>query len=170
MSVVIAALLAVRLAGPPPPDSLTVETSEAVVASGRSALSLGVLELRHGDSAVGQVGVEVRMPWGRTGPVSPLVGFTLTSAVSAFGFGGIAVDIPLGARLRIAPSFAAGLYVPGEGKPLHGPLQFRTALAFTIRVAGERRLGIALTHVSNGGLAVPNPGVESLALVYEVPF
>lgn len=171
MSSILAAALVLQLAGPvqteppPPPPSRTPDE-----ASGGIRLTAGVHELRHADSASGEAGVEVRLPWRAFGVVGPVAGVTVTSTASTFAYSGLALDLPVGSRVRVTPSFAAGLYARGGGKDLNNPVQFRTGLELAIRISPRARVGVEVTHLSSGGLATPNPGVESLVLVYEIPF
>ena len=167
----VAAALSLQISGavahhPPPPP----EDPDPPEAAGRFRLSAGVLELRHADSAVGEAGLEVHLPWRGPGGVQAVVGLAVTSKVASYGYAGLAFDVPLGAQVRVTPSFAAGLYTPGEGKDLNNPLQFRTGLGLAVRIREGSRLGVEVSHLSSGGLATPNPGVESLVLTWEIPF
>ncbi len=169
MSPVLAAALVLQLAAPlePPPPDPSAPPEEA---TGGIRISAGVHELRHADSASGEVGVEARLPGRFLGVVGPVVGFTVTTTASTFAYSGLALDLPVGSRVRVTPSFSAGLYARGGGKDLNNAVQFRTGLELAVRISRRARVGVEVTHLSSGGLATPNPGVESLVLVYEIPF
>lgn len=178
MPLLVAAAFALQVSGTVPPRAQTPEppSHEAdrpaapVEARGGIRVSVGVQELRHADSATGEAALEVRLPWRLPGSLAPFAGVAITTSAATFAYGGFAVDVPVGPRLRVTPSFATGIYGRGSGKDLNHPVQFRTGLEIALRLGTGARLGLEVTHLSSGGLATPNPGVESLMLVYEVPF
>jgi len=127
----------------------------------------GLQGLRVHDRSRAELRVEYRPPG--VGPqevLVPVLGLTATWAGSILAYGGVALDLPLGARWRAGPSFAAGVYGKGTGRDLNHPFQFRTGVALAYRLGARGRLGLSATHLSNGGLSDPNPGVESLTLFY----
>lgn len=168
MSLFLAAALAVQLTGPLPPPADAPGGVEA--SAGGIRLSVGVQELRHADSASGEIGLEVRLPWRILGILDPVMGLAMTSRASTFGYAGVALNLPMGSRVGVTPSFSTGLYSRGGGKDLNNAVQFRTGLRLAVRVHRGARFGVELVHLSSAGLANPNPGVEALVLVYEVPF
>jgi len=86
------------------------------------------------------------------------------------GFAGVLVDIPLFNQIYITPSFAPGLYYDGSGKELHYTLEFRSQIEISWRFASGHRIGASFNHISNANLGDDNPGVESAALTWIVPF
>ncbi len=101
--------------------------------------------------------------------LGPIAG-AMASTDSAFnGYAGFSVDFPLGTRVALRGSFAPGYYAKGDGKDLHGPLQFRSGLEAGWRFGRGLRLGLELYHLSNLGLEAPNSGEESLLLTFALP-
>jgi lipid A 3-O-deacylase len=100
----------------------------------------------------------------------PFVGGEATSDGGAYGYGGIGVDVYLGDRFVVTPSFAIGAFEKGNGKNLGSWLEFKSGGEFAYRFDDRSRLGIAFDHISNAGLTKQNPGTESLVLVYAIPF
>lgn len=65
---------------------------------------------------------------------------------------------------RIEASLMPGYYERGSGADLGGNVQFRSEVALSRVVSGGLRIGLALTHLSNGGLEDRNPGEDSAFL------
>ena len=101
---------------------------------------------------------------------TPFVGVTATTDGGTYGYGGVGVDVFFGKRWVATPNFAVGVYGNGDGKDLGYALEFRSGLEVAYRFDDYSRLGLSFTHISNAGLDDRNPGVESLVLVYSMPF
>jgi len=99
----------------------------------------------------------------------PMAGATITGELGLYGYAGVLIDLYLGRRWALTPSFAAGAYDKGDGKDLGGTLQFRSAIELTYRMDGRGRIGLAFDHISNAGIYDRNPGTESLVFVYAIP-
>jgi hypothetical protein len=99
----------------------------------------------------------------------PLAGLMVTTDGSVLGYSGVHLDIPLGARLMLTPSFAPALYFEGGGKDLGHVVEFYSRLELSYRFADASRIGISISHISNAGLDDRNPGTEIVALRYVVP-
>ncbi len=104
--------------------------------------------------------------WWRLGPMAGAMANTDSAFNAYLGF---SLDFPLGQRLALRPSFAPGYYANGDGKDLHGALQFRSGLEAGWRFGRGLRLGLELYHMSNLGLETPNSGEESLVLTFALP-
>lgn len=118
-------------------------------------------------------GLEVRLPprlllHTRHGPleVIPLVGGLYTTEGAAYGYLGGRVELWLAPRWLLTPSFAGGAYRGGGDKDLGHGVEFRSALELAYLLGDGSRLGLAVYHLSNGGLSRRNPGSESLVLTY----
>lgn len=48
-------------------------------------------------------------------------------------------------------------------------LEFRSGIELSYRFSGRSRIGVALFHLSNGGLSNQNPGTEVLVLSFSIP-
>jgi hypothetical protein len=71
-----------------------------------------------------------------------------------------------GDRWRVVPFTGVGWYEAGDGKDLGGPVEFRSGLEVSRRVGGRSWIGLSFHHLSNSGIYSPNPGAESLLLVW----
>jgi hypothetical protein len=99
----------------------------------------------------------------------PMAGVMVTGEGGVYGYGGVLIDIFLGRRWVLTPSFAAGAYAKGGGKDLGGTLEFRSAIELSYRLDDRARFGLALDHISNASIYDANPGTESLVLIYAIP-
>ena len=97
------------------------------------------------------------------------VGLMSTGDKAFYGYGGIALDWVY-RDFIITPSFAAGLYVNGDGKDLGHAIEFRSALEVAYEFKNLHRLGLMFYHLSNASLSDNNPGTEVLSLSYSIPF
>jgi lipid A 3-O-deacylase len=88
---------------------------------------------------------------------------------SYYASAGLLLDIPLGERWVLTPSFGAGYYNEGHGLELGLNMEFRSAIELTCRFSNGHRLGIALAHLSNGSLNEVNPGTETLQINWLIP-
>ena len=70
----------------------------------------------------------------------------------------------------LTPNFAVGVYGNGDGKDLGYAVEFRSGVELAYRFDNYARLGLSFTHISNAGLDERNPGVESLVVMYSIPF
>lgn len=101
---------------------------------------------------------------------TPFVGVTATTDAATYGYVGIGVDVFFGRRWVATPNFAVGVYGNGDGKDLGHAIEFRSGLEIAYRFDDYSRLGLSFTHISNAGLDERNPGVESLVVMYSMPF
>jgi hypothetical protein len=101
--------------------------------------------------------------------VEPIAGLLATNRGTLYGYGGLRIDVMLGEHVVLSPSAAIGLWRPGSGKELGSTVEFKTGAELAWRFADASRLGISFDHISNAGLTLRNPGVESLLLVYSLP-
>ena len=85
---------------------------------------------------------------------------------SGYVYLGVALDFPAADVIDFVLSFAPGLYHAGPNHNLGYPLIFHSSVEVAFTVAPGFRLGLAFSHMSNGKLATPNPGVETLSLTF----
>ncbi len=90
----------------------------------------------------------------------------VTTDGSFYVCAGLVFDFSFG-RVVVTPSLAAGWYLPGGGKDLGFPLEFRSQLEAGYRFKNGTRLGVAFSHLSNASIGKTNPGEQSLVLVYQ---
>ncbi len=100
----------------------------------------------------------------------PVTGLSATTDGSVYGYAGLSLDVFLGHRFVLSPSFAPGLYYKGGGKDLGHVIEFRSALKLAYRFDDRSRLGIEASHISNAGIGSRNPGAGQLMVFYAIPF
>jgi hypothetical protein len=135
------------------------------------ALSAGVFNVLNEDRAA-EGGAEARLrslfegttprPW----VLRTAVGAMANSDGGVYGYAGFRLEFPLGERWLLVPQTAAGVYKRGDGKELGGSVQFRSGLELSYRLSEAHALSAVFYHLSNAGLEDPNPGSESIALVW----
>ena len=69
----------------------------------------------------------------------------------------------------LTPNTAAGYFERGFGTNLGSWWEFRCGAELAWRFADMSRLGVAVHHMSNAGLAKHNTGEQSVLLMYSVP-
>ncbi len=99
----------------------------------------------------------------------PWVGVEATSDGAVYGAAGVLIDVFLGNRVVLTPSFGAGYYEEGDGKDLGHEIEFRSQIEVSYRFDDRSRLGLAFSHISNASIGADNPGVEILNVYYSVP-
>lgn len=128
----------------------------------------GAFDFRHSDSIAAQGEVQYRSDL-KLWIFNPMAGFAATTDGAFYVYAGISLDIFLGKRLVIRPSFAPGFFEEGSGKDLGHHIEFRSALEIAYRFDDRSRLGLEFYHRSNAGIGEKNPGEESLMLTYALP-
>ena len=100
----------------------------------------------------------------------PFATAAVTSNGMTFIGGGILLDVFLGRRLVITPSFAPTLYQGGTSDlDLGHVVEFRSQLEIAYRFDDRSRLGLSVSHYSNASLGDKNPGTETILLNYSLP-
>lgn len=98
----------------------------------------------------------------------------VTSAVATNGMtfvgAGVLIDIYLGPRWVVTPSFAVTWWRgKTKGLDLGYPIEFRSQVELAYRFENHARLGLSISHYSNAKLVKKNPGTETLMLNYSSP-
>ena len=101
--------------------------------------------------------------------VKPLVGLGMTTQSVAYVRGGVYRDFNLTPSWIFTAHFSAGAAARREGTDLGNTIEFLTGLDLFYRLQNGWRLGVTLSHVSNGGLAENNPGLENLGVLLALP-
>lgn len=135
------------------------------------ALSAGAFNVLNEDtSAEGGFELRLRPYYEGAGELAwvlrPAAGGMINTEGGLYGYAGFRLELPLGERWLLVPQTAAGIYDRGDGKELGGSVQFRSGLELCYRLGEGHALGAVFYHLSNAGLERPNPGSESLALVW----
>jgi lipid A 3-O-deacylase len=150
----LVALVAARPARAQDPSFLTV--------------GVGAFDFMEDDHRAAQFEVQYR-PDLKLWVFQPMVGANVNTDGSGYVYAGVSLDIFLGNRVVLRPSFAPGLYIEGDGKDLGSVIEFRSALELGWRFDDRSRLGLEISHRSNAGIDDRNPGEESLMLFYHFP-
>ena len=104
------------------------------------------------------------------GDLKPFGGLMSNTEGAYHIYSGFYADISLNSFLSFMPSFAPGLYFKGHSKDLYFKMVFRTQIELVVKLQGGIRMGVAFNHISNASFGKLNPGVESIALIYYIPF
>jgi hypothetical protein len=107
------------------------------------------------------------------GRLHPTAGFEITSSAGTWMGAGIAYDVNYG-PFHFMPKFEPGLFLPGDGKRLNYPLEFRTQIEFAYEFLDRSRFGVAISHLSNAEISrtvyhKPNPGADIISIYYRFP-
>ncbi|MFU8896920.1 MAG: acyloxyacyl hydrolase [Gammaproteobacteria bacterium] len=116
-----------------------------------------------------RVGLEYRFrPLGRW-QLIPAIGAAVAQNDASFVYVDLRHDFWLGARWALIPSFGVGLFNDGDGLELGQTVEFRSGIELAYRFHEQWRVGLALFHLSNGGLSDTNPGTEAVVLSLSIP-
>ncbi len=100
----------------------------------------------------------------------PFVTAAATNHKMSFIGAGVLVDIYLGRRFVLTPSFSPTIW---RGKTdtldLGYPLEFRSQMELSYRFNDRSRLGLSISHYSNASLGNTNPGTETVSVYYSIP-
>lgn len=149
-------------------------TSTPAVADDPATLSIGAGTYdwnRQKDEGI-EVRVEYRHDKKFFGMLKPFLAAAVSKndSTQAFLGAGVLMDIYLGKRFVVTPSFAPHLHTGGNNKlDLDYGLQFRSQVEIAYRFDDRSRLGFAVSHYSNASLGKSNPGTESAILYYSHP-
>ena len=133
------------------------------------AFSLAWFDANQRDDQAAEARIEYRAAR-RYWLFKPFGGIMATSDGAAHAFAGVLIDLYFGHHLVVTPSFAPGVFTDGDGKDLGSVIEFRSQIEIAWRFDNRSRIGLSLNHISNASIANRNPGVESLALTYVIPF
>ncbi|MFQ5776231.1 MAG: acyloxyacyl hydrolase [Kiloniellaceae bacterium] len=132
------------------------------------ALGLGYFDVAQGEDGAVDFRLEYRHDR-RLWIFKPWVGIEATSDGAVYGAGGVLIDVYLGRRVVVTPSFGVGGYAQGDGKDLGSTVEFRSQIEAAYRFDDRSRLGLAFGHISNASLGDRNPGTEILNVYYSIP-
>jgi hypothetical protein len=145
---------------------------------GRALIGLGAFNAFNRDNADVDVkndepSFEARAEyqWGRKWyGLGPVAGFLGNFDGGLFGYGGLYLDFVPTPGWVITPMGGAGAYSRGDSKELGGTFNFILQLDVARQFGNASRLGVRLTHLSSAGINDPNPGVNSLLVIWSFPF
>lgn len=103
--------------------------------------------------------------------LKPWLGLNITHNASIWAGGGVLLDLPTWHNFYMTPSIGVGVYRHGHSdKDLDSVLEFRSQIELGYEFKSGSRLGLGLSHISNGGLfGRRNPGTEMITLQYHIP-
>jgi len=104
-----------------------------------------------------------------TWQLKPFVGLMANTDGGEYIYSGVFYEIPITKFLNLVPSFAPGLYFKNNSKDLHFVIEFRTQLEAIFVLPNKLRAGFSFNHISNASLGKANPGVESIAITFQLP-
>ena len=102
-------------------------------------------------------------------PLRPAFGLQANGHGARFVYGGLLYEVDLGRGVRIAPSVVGGHHVPLDGRHLGHPLEVRSGVELSYGLGDGGRLGLMISHMSNGDLSLVNPGQENVFVTWTVP-
>lgn len=100
----------------------------------------------------------------------PLVGVMVDSEKDVYGYGGVGLELPVAEGVAVMPSFSVGAYHDDGDMDLGGVLEFRSAIEGSVEMSDKTRVGLEISHISNAGVHDFNPGTETLAITWNIPF
>lgn len=99
----------------------------------------------------------------------PAVGATVHDNGAYFVYSELRRDFRLGKRWLLVPSVGMGLFEVGKKLDLGHTVEFRSGLELGYRLDNHWRVGLAMFHLSNGGIGDRNPGTEALVFSISIP-
>lgn len=114
-------------------------------------------------------GIEYRFAGKTKWQLVPAIGVSATESGASYAYTDVRLDLWLSNRWLMIPSFGLGWFQESDELPLGHDLQFRSGLEIAYRFENDFRVGVALFHLSNGGISDQNPGTESLVFSLCVP-
>ena len=99
----------------------------------------------------------------------PAVGAAVANNNASFVYTDLRHDFYLSDQWLLIPSFGAGVFKDSDEVELGNNLEFRSGLEIAYQFHNNYRAGIAIFHLSNGGISSQNPGTEVLVFSICIP-
>jgi len=99
----------------------------------------------------------------------PAIGAAFADNGASFVYTDLRHDFWFDDRWVLIPSFGVGIFDDGGELDLGHTVEFRSGLEVAYRFRAEFRIGVALFHLSNGGISERNPGTEVLVVSLCIP-
>ena len=100
--------------------------------------------------------------------VRPFFGAEFTTDGAVYGLGGLAFDMQY-YNWYVTPSFGGGAWHNGGGKDMGSAIEFRSQVETGYQFDNHARVGVSLSHISNGNIGDENPGAEQISVYYHHP-
>lgn len=133
------------------------------------SVSAGKLGIFDGIGDPFEVGVAYRFRPSPHWSLAPAVGATVHDNGAYFVYSELRRDFWLGTRWLLVPSIGMGLFEDGKKLDLGHTVEFRSGLELGYRFDNHWRVGLAMFHLSNGGIGDRNPGTEALVVSISIP-
>lgn len=128
---------------------------------------VGVLD--HGIEDPGVLKIEYRFRPGLRWSLAPAIGAAKSGNGSSFVFADLERDFFPAKHWAVTPSFGIGSFSDGEDVRLGHSIEFRSGIQIAYQFENKWRVGVALFHLSNGGISDRNPGTEPMFLSLSFP-
>lgn len=115
-----------------------------------------------------EVGLEYRLAPFKIKKIEiiPAFGVAGTTDSAFWVYGSFRYDWKLSDHWLVTPQVGISLFEEGDGKDLGGLIEFRSGLEVSYRFNRGARLGLLFYHLSSAGIYTPNPGSNSLVLIW----
>ncbi len=135
---------------------------------GYLAVSGGIYSCLDLWASTGYVNVQF-LPGKKLWVLQPQVGALVTYLRTVMVYGGLTWPASPVKWLVIQTGAAAGYYESGQGIDLAFPFEFRLTLSVLFKFRNYAQLGVEFAHISNANISPPNPGTESISLIFQLP-
>lgn len=132
-------------------------------------ITIGKTQIFDGGGQPTRFGLEFRGRPSASWRLIPAIGAATSNSGARFVYSDVRRDFPIGAHWLAIPSFGVGWFRVGGDLQLGSAVEFRSGLELAYLLPREYRVGLALFHLSNGGLATHNPGTEVLVMSLCIP-
>ncbi|MDC0664274.1 acyloxyacyl hydrolase [Marinobacter sp. SS21] len=132
-------------------------------------LSIGEVGLDRSLDNATRYGLEYRFQPMNFYQLIPTVGNVWVDNGATFTYFEMRRDFPVREHWLLTPSFGLGVFHEGRGLRLGHSTEFRSGVELSYRFPNRYRLGLAIYHLSNGGLSKENPGTESVVCSVSIP-
>ena len=99
----------------------------------------------------------------------PALGTAVSNDGASFIYTDLRHDFYVARRWILIPSFGMGVFKDSSDINLGNDLEFRSGIEVAYQFRNKVRAGIAIFHLSNGGISSQNPGTESLVFSLCIP-
>jgi hypothetical protein len=99
----------------------------------------------------------------------PAIGAATSNNGASFIYSDLRHDFYLSDRWLLIPSLGMGIFKDSDEVDLGNDLEFRSGIEIAYQFRNKMRAGVAIFHLSNGGIASQNPGTEALVFSVCIP-
>ena len=99
----------------------------------------------------------------------PAIGAAMSNDGANFVYTDLRHDFYMSRRWILIPSFGMGVFNDSSDINLGNDLEFRSGIEVAYQFRNKVRAGVAIFHLSNGGISSQNPGTESLVFSVCIP-